>query len=89
MAITSVKKALERVSFARSELGAYQNRLSHAMAINQNTAENTQAAESKIRDTDMAKTMVQESLQNILEQAGVSVMAQTNQINQEVLSLLS
>lgn len=88
-AIDSVKKALEKVSFARSELGAYQNRLSHAMAINNNTAENTQAAESAIRDADMAKFVVQESLLNVLEQAGVSMMAQTNQMNQEVLSLLS
>lgn len=72
----------------RSELGATQNRLEHSININNITAENETAAESVIRDTDMAKEMVQYSLKNILEQAGNSMMAQANQSNEMVLSLL-
>lgn len=62
--------------------------MEHAMAIDDNIVENTQAAESLIRDTDMAKEMVEMSKQNILEQVGQSMMAQANQSNQSVLSLL-
>ncbi len=87
-AISSIKNAIGKVSAIRSNLGAQQNRLEHTYKNVTNTAENTQASESIIRDTDMAKEMVQLSLKNILEQAGVSMMAQANQTNQGVLSLL-
>ena len=65
-----------------------QNRLEHAVNINKNISENTQAAESQIRDTDMAKEMVELSKQNILEQMGTSMITQANQSRQGVLSLL-
>jgi len=87
-AIDQVKNAIEIVSSYRSYFGAMQNRMEHAMAIDDNIVENTQAAESLIRDTDMAKEMVELSKQNILEQVGQSMMAQANQSNQSVLSLL-
>lgn len=87
-AIGTVKKAVSKISEQRTELGAYQNRLEHAININRNVSENTQAAESLIRDTDMAKEMVELSKLNILEQFGQSMMAQANQSNQTVLSLL-
>lgn len=86
--IELVKKAGEKILSQRSELGAFQNRLEHSIANNRNTSENTQAAESLIRDTDMAKEMVELSKQNILEQIGQSMIAQANQGNQVVLSLL-
>jgi flagellin len=86
--IDTVKGALGKVSSYRSYFGAMQNRLEHAKRNVDNVAENTQASESIIRDTDMAKEMVQFSLKNILEQAGVSMMVQANQTNQGVLSLL-
>lgn len=86
--LSVIEAANKKISSQRSELGAFQNRLEHALRINQNVSENTSAAESAIRDTDMAKEMMNYSLHNILEQAGVSMMAQANQINQEVLSLL-
>ncbi len=86
--IGSVKGALNKVSSYRSYFGAMQNRMEHAQKNVDNVAENTQASESIIRDTDMAKEMVELSLKNILEQAGVSMMAQANQTNQGVLSLL-
>ena len=70
-------------------MGAFQNRLEHAYAVNMNLSENTTDAESRIRDTDMAKEMVEQSKQNILEQVGMSVMAQANQQNQGILSLIS
>ena len=76
------------VSTQRSDFGAYQNRLEHAVNANENTEENTQAAESVIRDTDMAKTMVEYSNFNILLQAGQAMLSQANQSNQAVLSLL-
>ena len=76
------------LKFDRSVFGAYQNRLEHAIKINDNTSENTQAAESLIRDTDMAKEMVKFSTQGILQQAGQSMLAQADQSNQGVLSLL-
>ena len=76
------------VNGERAELGAWQNRLEHAYNINKNTAENTQYAESQIWDTDMAKEMVEYSNQNILEQAGMSMLSQANQQRQGILSLL-
>ena len=88
-AINQVKDALEIVSTQRSNFGSYQNRLVHAYNNDLNVAENTQAAESQIRDTDMATEMVEYSLKNILAQAGQAMMAQANQANQGVLSLLS
>ena len=83
-----VKKALEKVSTQRSELGAIQNRLEHTIRNLDNVVENTTAAESQIRDTDMAAEMVRFSNNNILAQAGQSMLAQANQSNQGVLALL-
>ena len=79
---------MQILNFDRSVFGAYQNRLEHAIKINDNTSENTQAAESVIRDTDMATEMVKYSKQSILQQAGQSILAQADQSNQGVLSLL-
>lgn len=87
-AITSFKKALTYVSEERSRMGAYQNRLEHTIKNLDNVVENTQAAESRIRDTDMAKMMVEYANQNILTQVGQVMMAQANQKNQGVLQLL-
>ncbi|WP_022765818.1 flagellin N-terminal helical domain-containing protein [Butyrivibrio sp. XPD2006] len=87
-AIDSVKSALDKVSTQRSDLGAMQNRLEHTIKNLDNVVENTQAAESQIRDTDMAREMVKYSNNNILAQAGQSMLAQANQTNQGVLSLL-
>ncbi|MCR4636259.1 MAG: flagellin [Butyrivibrio sp.] len=87
-AMNSIKSALQTVSQQRSDLGAIQNRLEHTIKNLDNVAENTQAAESLIRDTDMAKEMVKYSNNNILAQAGQSMLAQANQTNQGVLSLL-
>ena len=86
--ITAVQEAINRVSSQRSALGALQNRLEHTIANLDNVAENTQAAESRIRDTDMASEMVEYSKNNILAQAGQSMLAQSNQSTQGVLSLL-
>lgn len=86
--ITAVQEAINKVSSQRSALGAIQNRLEHTIANLDNVAENTQAAESRIRDTDMASQMVEYSKNNILAQAGQSMLAQANQSNQGVLSLL-
>ena len=83
-----VQSAIEQVSKMRSKLGAIQNRLEHTIANLDTTAENTQAAESRIRDTDMASEMVTYSKNNILAQAGQSMLAQANQSTQGVLSLL-
>ena len=83
-----VSVALDEMATRRSIYGAYQNRLEHTYANNGNVSENTQAAESRIRDTDMAKEMTFYSMQSILQQAGQSMLAQTNQINQGVLDLL-
>ena len=82
------KDALTKVSRQRSDLGAIQNRLEHTIKNLDNVVENTQAAESAIRDTDMATEMVRYSNNNILAQAGQSMLAQANQSNQGVLSLL-
>lgn len=83
-----VKKALEKVSKQRSVIGAYQNRLEHAEQVNRNAEENTTAAESRIRDADMSAEVVEQSKQNILSQLGISMIAQINQSNKDVLSLL-
>lgn len=87
-AIEAASKATEIISELRSSIGAQQNRLEHTYKNVTNTAENTQAAESRIRDTDMAKEMVELSKHNILEQVGTSMIAQANQSNQGVLNLL-
>ena len=76
------------VSKQRSDLGAIQNRLEHTINNLDNVVENTQSAESAIRDTDMATEMVKYSNNNILAQAGQAMLAQANQANQGVLSLL-
>ncbi len=87
-AIGNIKDALISISQQRSDLGAIQNRLEHTIKNLDNVVENTQAAESQIRDTDMAEEMVRYSNNNILAQAGQSMLAQANQTNQGVLSLL-
>jgi len=86
--ISTIDAALNKVSTQRSALGAIQNRLEHTIANADNVAENTQAAESRIRDVDMADEMVKFSKNNILQQAGQSMLAQANQSTQGVLSLL-
>ena len=86
--LTAIQDAINRVSTQRSALGAIQNRLEHTVANLDNVAENTQSAESRIRDTDMASEMVEYSKNNILAQAGQSMLAQANQSTQGVLSLL-
>ena len=87
-AMTKIQSAIDKVSTQRSYLGAIQNRLEHTIANLDTASENTQAAESRIRDTDMAKEMVTYSKNNILAQAGQSMLAQANQSTQGVLSLL-
>ncbi|MBO4311211.1 MAG: flagellin [Lachnospiraceae bacterium] len=87
-ALGSVSTAINFVSELRSDLGAIQNRLEHTVNNLNNVVENTQAAESQIRDTDMATEMVKYSNNNILAQAGTAMLAQSNQANQNVLSLL-
>jgi flagellin len=86
--ITTIQDALDKVSAARSDLGALQNRLEHTIANADNTAENLQAAESRIRDVDMAKEMVKFAKDTILQQAAQSMLAQANQQTQGVLALL-
>ena len=88
VAMQSIQDAIESVSKQRSKLGAIQNRLEHTINNLDTNAENTQAAESRIRDTDMADEMVQYSKNNILSQAGQSMLTQANQQTQGVLSLL-
>ena len=87
-AVDTIGEAIKKVSSQRSALGAVQNRLEHTIANLDNIVENTTAAESAIRDTDMAEEMVNYSKTNILAQAGQSMLAQANQSNQGVLSLL-
>ncbi len=87
-AIDAIADAIQKVSAQRSSLGAVQNRLEHTIKNLDNVVENTTAAESRIRDTDMAEEMVSYSKNNILQQAGQSMLAQANQANQGVLSLL-
>jgi flagellin len=87
-AIDTIADALQKVSDQRASLGAIQNRLEHTIANLDNVVENTTSAESAIRDTDMATEMVKYSNNNILAQAGQAMLAQANQSNQGVLSLL-
>ncbi len=87
-AIETLKNAIQTVSTQRSALGAVQNRLEHTINNLDNVVENTTSAESQIRDTDMATEMVKYSNNNILAQAGQAMLAQSNQANQGVLSLL-
>ena len=87
-AIKTIASAIQRVSTQRSALGAVQNRLEHTINNLDNVVENTTSAESQIRDTDMATEMVKYSNNNILSQAGQAMLAQANQSNQGVLSLL-
>lgn len=87
-AINEIKGALQMVSEQRSTFGAYQNRIEHARNINANVEENTQAAESRIRDADIADLMMEYSINNILMQAGTSMLTQANQSSQSILELL-
>ena len=87
-AISQISKAIKTLNKQRAELGAIQNRLEHTINNLDNVVENTTSAESSIRDTDMASEMVRYSNNNILAQAGQSMLAQANQANQGVLSLL-
>ena len=87
-AMSAIQGAISVVSAQRSYLGALQNRLEHTISNLDNISENTSSAESRIRDTDMAEEMVNYSKNNILAQAGQSMLAQANQSNQGVLSLL-
>ncbi len=87
-AVDAIADALQKVSDQRAALGAVQNRLDHTIKNLDNVVENTTSAESQIRDTDMATEMVRYSNNNILAQAGQSMLAQANQSNQGVLSLL-
>ena len=87
-AMAAIQEAINSVSKQRSALGAIQNRLEHTINNLQTTSENTSAAESRIRDVDMATEMVEYSKNNILAQAGQSMLAQANQATQGVLSLL-
>ena len=88
VAMKAIQDAITQVSTERSKLGAIQNRLEHTINNLDTTSENTSAAESRIRDTDMATEMVEYSKNNILAQAGQSMLAQANQQTQGVLSLL-
>lgn len=81
-------KAIETVSGQRSKLGALQNRLEHALRMNENYMENLTQSESRIRDVDMAKEIIQFTKQNILAQASQAMLAQANQKPQAVLQLL-
>lgn len=85
---TNIDEAIKGVTTERSKLGAIQNRLEYTVKVDDNTAENMQAAESRIRDTDMADEMTRFSKESILQQAATSMLAQANQANQGVLSLL-
>ena len=87
-AVKTIASAIQKVSTQRSALGAVQNRLEHTINNLDNVVENTTSAESQIRDTDMATEMVKYSNNNILAQAGQAMLAQSNQANQGVLSLL-
>ena len=87
-AITTIETALEKVSVQRSSLGAYQNRLEHTINNLDNSSENLTAAESRIRDTDMAKEMSEYSKNNILQQASQAMLAQAKSQPQSVLQLL-
>ena len=86
--MSQIQSAIDKVSLQRASLGALQNRLEHTIKNLDTASENTSAAESRIRDVDMAKEMVTYSNTNILAQAGQSMLAQANQSNQGVLSIL-
>lgn len=86
--IDDVDQMIKDVTTERSKLGAIQNRLEYTIKVDDNTAENLQSAESRIRDTDMADEMTRFSKESILQQAATSMLAQANQANQGVLSLL-
>ena len=86
--MTAITKAIRDVSTARSKLGAIQNRLNYTINNLENYSENLTAAESQIRDTDMATEMTNYTKNNILQQAAQSMLAQSNQSTQGVLSLL-
>ena len=87
-AMKAIQGAIDKVSTQRADLGALQNRLEHTVNNLDNVSENTQTAESRIRDTDMASEMVQYSATSIIQQAGQSMLAQANSQTQGVLSLL-
>lgn len=87
-AITTINNAIEKVSQERSKLGAYQNRLEHTIKNLDNAAENLTAAESRIRDVDMAKEMMEFTKQSILQQASTAMLAQANNLPSTVLKLL-
>lgn len=87
-AITTIQAAIDKVSAERSKLGAIQNRLEHTIKNLDNVSENLQASESRIRDVDMAKEMMEFTKQNILQQAATAMLAQANQLPQTVLQLL-
>ena len=86
--IDTIDNMIKSVTTERSKLGAVQNRLEYTVKVDDNTAENMQSAESRIRDTDMADEMTKFSKESILQQAATSMLAQANQANQGVLSLL-
>jgi flagellin len=86
--LSRIKAAAQTVDSQRAQFGAYQNRMEHTYKNLGNAVENTQHAESVIRDTDMAQDMVRNSNLNILSQAGQSILAQANQTTQGVMSLL-
>ena len=86
--IDTIDGMIKSVTTERSKLGAIQNRLEYTVKVDDNTAENMQSAESRIRDTDMADEMTKFSKESILQQAATSMLAQANQANQGVLSLL-
>lgn len=88
-AIDEVKDELQIISEQRSEFGAYQNRLEHAYNIDTNTEENTQYAESQIRDTKMNSEVVKHTNISVLQQAAQSMLAHANQSNDGVMSLLA
>ncbi|NLU49825.1 MAG: hypothetical protein GXX09_05365 [Syntrophomonadaceae bacterium] len=87
-AITAINRAIETVSAERSKLGAIQNRLEHTINNLGTSAENLTASESRIRDVDMAKEMMEFTKMNILSQAAQAMLAQANQMPQNVLQLL-
>lgn len=88
-AIVTLDEAIEKVSSVRSRLGAYQNRMEYAEKSLAETQENVTSAYSKLLDTDMAEEMVEYTQQNVLDQAGISVLSQANDLPQQILSLLS
>lgn len=86
--ISIIQMAIDSISKSRSQIGAYQNRLDHSFNNINNASENLQDTESKIRDVDMAKEIVQYSKQSILEQAAQALLAQANQSSKGVISIL-